>query len=369
MISDEEYQWLNEVLKQPMTELDDETIGKAYMMLAPRVGDLVKDAKDIEWLIQGMLPRGSVVLFGGEPKFGRKSLLTMYLSLIVGTTDTSVRFLGPDGKETQKGSVLNINLEDGYSRCARRYRDYGIRPGDENRIRVMTDPKGIHAAIDVLRRMGTPEWRAAGIETPALVVIDPFVEFGAEFGMSDENKADEVASAMRPLRELAQRSNATILVVHHFRKLGDTMRGSSALQGACDGWWEVFRRPGKPLRLRWVLRDGAEGEVDYNIDYQKDTGILIQLESEFRDEHSPIEPKESKKTSTESKTPARVDVLYESARVALQLATNPLSLNALAKALHARKTTVKLALTQLEEDGEIVEVPGQGWTMAPSRPR
>src|SRR5438045_3731834 len=61
-----------------------------------------------------------------------------------------------------------------------------------------------------------------------VVIIDSLVRGEAILGVKEENHPLRVEPQLESLRALIAQTSATILLVHHFRKAGDRMRGTSA---------------------------------------------------------------------------------------------------------------------------------------------
>lgn len=235
-----------------------------FLQSVPDVSVTMVDYRPMEWLVEGMLPVGGLVLLGGKAKLGRKSLFVTALALAIASD--GVDFLD---RPTRHGPVVFSNLEDGYLRCVRRMHNFGTRVGDfdpngkskrRNAIFFVTHHDQLKYVPSLLMR-----YRVAA------VVVDPFVELANYEGLDDENDAGQVAWFLRGWRDLGQASGALILMTHHFRKAGDQMRGSSALEGACDGWLELHHMgDGRPHVLQATPRDGEPFELEVEVKYEGD---------------------------------------------------------------------------------------------------
>lgn len=255
-------------------KLTREQLFNALDVAAPDIGQLVKKAKPVEWIIPNLLPCGSVILCAGEPKVARKSLLLTSLGLCVCPgTQPGARFLN-HFEVARHGKVVALNLEDGETRIARRLKDYNVIQDREYGFRAITSRYGLPYLLEYIRQTGN---------APMLLTIDPLAELGIEQQDYDENNVNSVALLIRDYRELAQEYNMAIILAHHYRKLGDVVRGSSALTGAVDGWWNIYHRgEDKPRLLQWVLRDAPSGEIEYNSTYQEGQTISFAAASEVR---------------------------------------------------------------------------------------
>lgn len=179
-----------------------------------------------DWLVEGLLPTGALVLLAGQPKAG-KSLVCLDLVACVAQGEP---FLG---RETAQGMVLIAPAEDQLTVVRNRLltrlnndltAPIGVVPADgslDQRLHL-DDPnsfKELEALIDQHK--------------PSLVILDPLRELHG----CAENEADEMAALLRPLRQLAHQKSTTILLVHHANKHGTetrAVRGSSAIVGSVD---------------------------------------------------------------------------------------------------------------------------------------
>jgi len=313
----------------------------------------IHDYKPIEWLIERIAPKGCLIILAGEPKRARKTLLTMGLSLDVAEGE---EFLG---QQVQKGLVFFGNLEDGYHRSVRRYYQFGVRAGP-------LAPENLH----LLRHQGRLDYILEYIREfkPALCVLDPVVELELQTGVESENDAKEVARMLKLLRDVAQETGTVIIAVHHYNKSGD-IRGSTAFRGSADGWWEIIYRRNKPRILRWTLRDGPEGEVDIDIQFDDDM-VTVRAISEFRDEHSSGGGGRSNSGGSSNNGGGWSDrklAVSESIRRLLESTDEAISRNEIARRVSSSRRTVTEILKQFEEDGVAKEV-GDGWVYCPSTP-
>ena len=85
---------------------------------------------------------------------------------------------------------------------------------------------------------------------PRLLVLDPFVRLHR----CDENASSDVAPLLDRLRELQRQHQLAVLVVHHARKGGATVRAGQALRGSSEfhAWGDsllYLRRNGDRLTL------------------------------------------------------------------------------------------------------------------------
>ena len=210
-------------------------------------GELVKYAQPTEWIVEGLLPKGCLVILAGAPKWAGKTWKAMDLGLAVASGKPWL--LQP----TLCQQVLYSFLEDGTARVARRLKALGVRSGTRTGFTVDTDPSNFGGKLEKLQHC-----------SPLLWIVDPLIRVETSMGIENENDAIGIAGLMAQLHKLCHEYGHTILLTHHYRKDGRTMRGSSALQGEIDGWWEVYVRGSVKSGLTsiaWTLRDDEPGEI------------------------------------------------------------------------------------------------------------
>src|SRR5262245_24926756 len=188
-----------------------------------------------DWSVPGLLLRRSLTLVVAPPGIG-KSLLTIQVGLMAAVGGS----WGP-WSARQPEKVLIINAEDDFAEMQRRLwaaaTEMGIDQGRlTDRILLAETPASI-----VIARFDN---RArAVIRTPlledlvltvqengiTLIVVDPFAE---TFDL-DENSNSQLKWAGILWREVARRTGAVVLIVHHTRKGSNGMAGDAdAARGA-----------------------------------------------------------------------------------------------------------------------------------------
>ena len=180
----------------------------------------------IDYLIPGMLPVGEAVLLVASPKAG-KSLLAYDAAFAVATGEAD--FLG---EEVQQGKVLIIQCDEPLNTARGRLFKRGFRHEDGKNVQFinsfqLSQPDILEERLDIFR--------------PKLVVIDCLRRIaGKEIS---ENSA-EFADYIYELKELCNRYNASLILIHHSNKNQDAVgvervRGSSAIAGAVWGVWQM----------------------------------------------------------------------------------------------------------------------------------
>jgi hypothetical protein len=173
----------------------------------------------------------NTLIFGGfsicsaKPKVGKSTFLR---NLAVAITQGDA-FLG---RETIKGKVLYLCLEEKRSEIAKHFRLMGAS-GEDILIHTGATPE------DALRALKS----AIGEFEPVLVIIDPLSRV---LRVKDFNDYATMARGLEPLIDLARETGVHIIALHHEgkgeREGGDAILGSQALFGAVDCHIQLRKR-------------------------------------------------------------------------------------------------------------------------------
>lgn len=204
----------------------------------------------IQYLIEGMIARGNLVMLGGRPKSG-KSWLALQTAMAI---DSGRDFLG---RKVTTGRVLYIALEDGKRRIYQRCHTLKWLPSGT--ASVMFDI----GKFDPVGSKLTPGAGVKEIETIApsfdFIVIDTLI--ATLSARANENDNASMGSIVNELARIAHDTNTAILLVHHTGKGNvtdpfDLLRGASALRGAYDVGFVLERKQGeKDATLHVESRD------------------------------------------------------------------------------------------------------------------
>ena len=213
-------------------------------------------AREVDWLVDGLLPVDGLSLLVSPPKVG-KSTLARCLAV---ATATGAEWLG---RTVQPGAVVHLALEE--------------RPGT---VRGHYDGLGApDEGIHVLLGAAPPpeerlDWlRAAITETDAaLVLVDPVQRW---VKIADGNAYSEVTERLGPYIDLARELGVHISLIHHSRKgggeRGDEVLGSTAFSASVDT--VVSLRVTEGRRVFYATgRDGVD--VPKTLLTMSDTGLV-----------------------------------------------------------------------------------------------
>jgi putative DNA primase/helicase len=216
------------------------------------------EPREIEWLWAGRVPLGMMTMFAGDPKLG-KSFVTLAMAAALSRGLPLPLSDRPD----RPGSTILMSAEDDPART--------IVP---RLTAAGADLAKVHILESVVRANGDeaiPTLRAdiAAIMTAAtslgdcrLIVIDPVSAY--LFGI-DDNRNAVLRGVLTPLKSLAERLGAAIVLVSHLTKDGSAngkrrVLGSIGYVGACRANY-LFATDPEDLTGRCVLMLDNGGNV------------------------------------------------------------------------------------------------------------
>lgn len=199
---------------------------------------------EVRWLWPGRIPFGKLTVLDGDPQLG-KSLITVAIAACL---STGRPLPGAEGQR-EPSHVLFICAEDD--------------PGDTIRPRLVAAQADLQR-VHVLDEPATPGGQVTSFVLPdhllqlekliveldvGLVVIDPITAFLS--AQVNSHSDASVRSALTPLKGLAQRTGAAVVLVRHLNKSGDQSAiyrggGSIAFTAAARSALMVGRHPSDP---------------------------------------------------------------------------------------------------------------------------
>jgi hypothetical protein len=203
-------------------------------------------AQPVEWLWPRYIPRGMITLLDGDPDRG-KSFITLDLAA---RASRGWKMPPDTGEGAEPAGVLLLNAEDDPARTLRpRLEAMGA---DLGRVHILPDvptgnvrrPPVLPDDLDAIEAL-TQQHKAA------LVVIDPLMAFLT--GKVDSHKDSDIRRVMHGLKELAERTQAAVVIVRHLNKLIAIAEplyrggGSIGIIGAARSALLVARDPDDPL--------------------------------------------------------------------------------------------------------------------------
>ena len=207
-----------------------------------------------DYLIKGLIERGSLSAFYGKPNAG-KTNLALYAAYRVAQGQPAF------GRRVKQTPVLYVAYE-GPRGMKRRVgtlrREYGPADG----FHLMLSPPNLKPDRKEKGLGMTEIIRCAKEVGAGLVVVDTLA---TAFAGIEENavSADGMSVAIRELQRLAAEADCAVIVLHHPAKGQEEMRGSGALLGAVDMTLHVEKdeESGIVTGCTKKARDTAGGDV------------------------------------------------------------------------------------------------------------
>ena len=169
------------------------------------------DTGEVEWLVDGLITRGSLSMIASVPKAGKS---TMARNLLV--------------KAAQGGSWLGRTVEKVPALLVSCHEDSPEMLKDHFERMDLGETDPLYLAVNKDWTQG-PVPRLENIVSRrgiGLVVIDTMAAF---IPAKDLNDYALVKSALAPLKEMASRTNTTVLLLHHHNKSNRASEGSGVL--------------------------------------------------------------------------------------------------------------------------------------------
>lgn len=210
----------NAFKEDPMYSKREGTIERPSVFTFKTLDELIEDAEEISWLVDGLLSDGGFSLIVGPPK-GGKSTLIRQAALAVAQGKP---FLG---RNVTQGGVLYLTFEEQDGMLKQQFNAAGRQPGDNIRIHV----GNVFENREIVYR----DLEAAILEyNPKLLVLDTIFD---AFHLESINDYGEVKESLARLRTIARNTNCHILGVHHTNKAGEgnnSVMGSNGIHAALD---------------------------------------------------------------------------------------------------------------------------------------
>lgn len=201
------------------------------------------ETREVEWLWNGRVPLGMLTLFAGDPKLG-KSYVTIAMAAAISRGAPLPGDAAPEGP----ASAILMSAEDDPARTiVPRLKAAGA---DLSRVHILEsiilprdepgegkEPRAPFERLPTLlaHDLEAIEAAAGKLDNCKLIVIDPV---SAYLAGTDDHRNAELRGVLSPLKTMAERLNAAVLLVSHLSKSGGTngkhrVIGSIAFVGAC----------------------------------------------------------------------------------------------------------------------------------------
>ena len=305
---------------------------------------LSEEIAPINWIVEDVIPEGFTFLVG-KPKMG-KSWLVLSLCVAIAAGGKALGRI-----DVEQGSVLYLSLEDNKRRLRKRTdtiidRTLRDNPGALGRFHLATKwptlDKGGAAKIESWIK-SNPDAR--------LIVVDTLAKIRGK-SKPNGNIYQEDTETVSQLKDLSDRYNVAMIVVHHFNKLTggddwfDQVSGSTGLVGAADNTLGLMRERGKSdAVLRGCGRDILDLDYAMTFDQQLCQWSIAGDASEYA---------ASKERNT-------VLALLQ------DRAPEPLHYDEVARLLNEKSSTIRSKLSRMVDAGEIKSVGHGCYTIINNR--
>ena len=198
-------------LEEELREVRASSVGGALFRPAAEL-----EAPPVSWLVEGLLPRGTLSVLSGRDKRGKTLLAQEAVRAVLTGQPVFGRFAAAAGQ------VLACFLDDPLGLTLSRLEDLGVRRHPDL---VLADPSGFHDPSAFLQALE----EEAGKRRPALVVVDALYLFLPPT-RDAANDASRMLPVLRAFDRIATASGAALLLVHHDNKGGTDLAGSFAIR-------------------------------------------------------------------------------------------------------------------------------------------
>jgi RecA-family ATPase len=214
--------------------------------------------KEPQWLVEGLLGRGTFNLLISKPKVGK----TTFCEALIAAVLKGEEFLG---RKVKKGGVIYLAFESSERHMSKNFVKLGIAGNERIRFAIL---RADCLNLEVLKEQ-FKDFRAD------LIIIDTLGIFQKMGDINDYGKTLEVVWRYA---EFARETGATILATHHAKKgtsddVGDNALGSTALFGTCDSLISLSKTP---KGIRTISSEQRYGDPieRANLLWDKESGTL-----------------------------------------------------------------------------------------------
>lgn len=214
-LNDKDLEAINNAYKNvPMYNKREGEATKRSVFNFQTIDEMIKDAGNVDWLVNGMLSVGGFSIIAGPPKTGKSTLVRQ----LVKTVCQGGSFLE---REVKPGPVLYLTFEEQPSVLKEQFNLVGITSKDQIMIHTgaVYDERALEDLEDAIYDF-----------SPVLVVLDTLFDISQ---LEEINSYKAVKDALSRIRQIARNTDAHIMGVHHTNKLGQFL-GSMAIYGAVD---------------------------------------------------------------------------------------------------------------------------------------
>lgn len=187
--------------------------------------DILESDDKIEFWITGHIPKGSTILLGGTGGTGKTSLcLSMAKAVALGNPWSGYR--------THQGKVLFIQCDE-------------PRRDTKKKLTIQKWQRDVpRGMVHFIRQWRFTQWgqleKRIREEQYAMVVIDSWTS--AHAGLGVEMTKSSAGDNIYKLRDVADETGTTFVIIHHLSKAGDFRDSSTLKDNVSEAW--ILKRPG-----------------------------------------------------------------------------------------------------------------------------
>jgi hypothetical protein len=230
-----------------------------------------------DWLWPGKIPSGEICVIQGDPGLG-KSQITASICAIVTKGGT-----WPVTRERcDSGSVILLSAEDSAAKTIRpRLQAAGADLDKVIILQAMKNERGDGTrGFSLVADVAALGVLLGEMDNPKLVIIDPVSAYQDAIGGKtpmDSHKNTDVRSLLRPLSELVEQRNLTMILINHLTKAGGRAiargQGNMAFVAGPRAVWQVSKdKEDKRKRLFLPVKNNLA-------DDSEETGLSFGVES------------------------------------------------------------------------------------------
>ncbi|MDP2319543.1 MAG: DnaB-like helicase N-terminal domain-containing protein [Acidobacteriota bacterium] len=188
----------------------------------------------LEYLVEGLQPLGSKVLFTAQAKAGKTTaVVNLIRSLVDGDP-----YLGTFPVHPRRGNTLLIDLEMSPNQLQRWFADLNIRNADRVKVvQLRGQARNFNILDPAIRKRWVEYLRREDVCYPILDNVRPVLD---ACGLKEQSEAGQFLNALDSL--MAEAGIQEFMVIHHMGHSADRARGDSRLIDWPDVTWKMIRQ-------------------------------------------------------------------------------------------------------------------------------
>ncbi|MFM6192788.1 AAA family ATPase [Planktothrix sp.] len=232
------------------------------------------------WLLRGWIPKQTITLLHAKGGKGKTRLVGHICRVIINGGQWG------DYYADKPGYVLFIETDQGDRVTAEQLKEQGYlddSPEVQERFSILSDWKIEQFGI---LRQKIAEIKEKDPKANILIMIDSLSSTSTQSLYSENDQ--EYARPLMRLRDIAEKNDATFLVIHHSSSQG-TARGSTAIYNSVDQVWKLESVDDDPRDCRRILtieKTRSREPGRYQLEYDPNTwgwhikGMLLDVDGE-----------------------------------------------------------------------------------------